>query len=85
MNRSSISRSGSQSVIIQIPEFANHKWVWIVAGVIAVLLIALAIPPVRHLIPGLGGGGSTGGGSSSAGIPTRAQGKFVALMPFRVL
>ena len=85
INRSSISRSGSQSVIIQIPEFANHKWVWIVGGVIAVLLIALAIPPVRHLIPGLGGGGSTGGGSSSAGIPTRAQGKFVALMPFRVL
>jgi eukaryotic-like serine/threonine-protein kinase len=84
MNRSSISRSGSQSVIIQIPEFANHKWVWIVGGVVAILLIALAIPPVRHLIPGLGGG-SAGGGSSSAGIPTMAQGKFVAVLPFRVL
>jgi len=84
MNRSSISRSGSQSVIIQIPEFANHKWVWIVSGVIVVLLIALAIPPVRHLIPGLRGGGG-GGGTSSAGIPTMAEGKFVAVLPFRVL
>jgi tetratricopeptide (TPR) repeat protein/TolB-like protein len=83
VSRSSISRSGSQSVIIQIPEFANHKWVWIAGGVIALLLIALAIPPVRHLIPGLGGGSA--GGSSSTGIPTMAQGKFVAVLPFRVL
>jgi serine/threonine protein kinase/tetratricopeptide (TPR) repeat protein len=83
VSRSSISRSGSQSVIIQIPEFANHKWVWISSGVIALLLIALAIPPVRHLIPGLGGGSA--GGSSSTGIPTMAQGKFVAVLPFRVL
>jgi len=83
VSRSSISRSGSQSVIIQIPEFANHKWVWIASGVIALLLIALAIPPVRHLIPGLGGGSA--GGSSSTGIPTMAQGKFVAVLPFRVL
>ncbi len=44
--------SGSQSVIIQIPEFASHRWVWIVAGAVAALLLALAIPPVRHLIPG---------------------------------
>jgi serine/threonine protein kinase/Flp pilus assembly protein TadD len=83
VSRSSISRSGSQSVIIQIPEFANQKWVWIVAGVLAVLLLALAIPPVRHLIPGLRGG--TSGGTSSAGIPSLTQGKFVAVLPFRVL
>ena len=83
VSRSSISRSGSQSVIIQIPEFANQKWVWIVAGVLAVLLLALAIPPVRHLIPGLRGGAS--GGTSSAGIPSLTQGKFVAVLPFRVL
>lgn len=82
VSRSGISRSGSQSVIIQIPEFAHHKWVWVVSGAIALLLIALAIPPIRHLIPGFSGGS---GGSTSAGIPTLSQGKFVAVLPFRVL
>ena len=86
VSRSSISRSGSQSVIIQIPEFANRKWVWVVAGIVAVLLLALAIPPVRHLIPGLGatGKGLTGS-SSTAGIPPIESGKFIAVLPFRVL
>jgi eukaryotic-like serine/threonine-protein kinase len=86
VSRSSISRSGSQSVVIQIPEFANHKWVWIVAGVIAILLLALAIPPVRHLIPGLGvGGKGLGTNSEVSGVPPISQGKFVAMLPFRVL
>jgi eukaryotic-like serine/threonine-protein kinase len=86
MNRSSISRSGSQSVIIQIPEFANHKWVWIVSGIVAVLLIALAIPPVRHLIPGFKivttGGTETG---EISGIPPISSGRFVAVLPLQIL
>ena len=82
VSRSGISRSGSQSVIIQIPEFANHKWVWIVAGVVAVLLLALAIPPVRHFI--LRNGPSTSI-SKVSGIPPISEGKFVAVLPFKVL
>ncbi len=28
----------------------QRRWTWVVAGVVALLLLALAIPPVRHLI-----------------------------------
>jgi tetratricopeptide (TPR) repeat protein/TolB-like protein len=78
--------SGSQSVIIQIPEFASRRWVWIVAGVVAVLLLALAIPPVRHLIPGFHVEEQTGtGGSASSGIPPLSSGRYVAILPLQVL
>ena len=51
------SASGSHTVQIQIPQFvAERRWTWVVAGVLAVVLLAFAIPPVRHLI--LGGGTS---------------------------
>ena len=86
MSRSGISRGGSQSVIIQIPEFANRKWVWVVSGVLAVLLLALAIPPVRHLIPGLNKTStSTTDTSSTSGIPPISSGRFVAILPLQIL
>ena len=71
--------SGSQSVIIQIPEFASHRWVWIVAGAVAALLLALAIPPVRHLIPGFRVEQTGPGGSASSGIPPLSSGRYVAI------
>ena len=74
--------SGSQSVIIQIPEFASHRWVWIVAGAVAALLLALAIPPVRHLIPGFR---VAQPGSVTSGIPPLSNGQFVAVLPLQVL
>ena len=87
VSRPGISRSGSQSVIIQIPEFANRKWVWIVAGVVTILLLALAIPPVRHLIPGLHGGSreAATGTSETSGIPPISSGRFVAVLPLQIL
>ena len=51
------SASGSHTVQIQIPEFvAERRWTWVVGGVFALLLLAFAMPPVRHLV--LGGGKS---------------------------
>jgi eukaryotic-like serine/threonine-protein kinase len=86
VSRSGISRSGSQSVVIQIPEFANRKWVWVVAGIVAILLLALAIPPVRHLIPGLGAGSKgTSTSSETSGIPPISSGRFVAVLPLQIL
>jgi len=73
------SSSASRTVHIEIPEFAQRRWIWIPAAVAAVLALAFAIPPVRHLI--LGGKG----GSGVSGIPPLSQGKFVAILPFRVL
>jgi serine/threonine protein kinase/tetratricopeptide (TPR) repeat protein len=77
--------SGSQSVIIQIPEFASHRWVWIVAGGVAALLLALAIPPVRHLIPGFRVEQSGSGGGAASGIPPLSSGRYVAILPLQVL
>jgi tetratricopeptide (TPR) repeat protein/TolB-like protein len=73
------SSSASRTVHIEIPEFAQRRWTWVVAAVAVVLALAFAIPPVRHLI--LGGKG----GSGVSGIPPLSQGKFVAILPFRVL
>ncbi len=74
--------SGSQSVIIQIPEFASHRWVWVVAGVVALLLLAFAIPPIRHLIPGFRPEQT---GSATSGIPPISSGRVVAVLPLQVL
>ena len=76
------SRSGSstgRTVQIEIPEFASRRWTWVVAGVVVVVALAFAISPVRHLILGLKNG------AGISGIPPVSQGKFVAIMPFRVL
>jgi tetratricopeptide (TPR) repeat protein/TolB-like protein len=73
------SSSASRTVQIQIPEFAQRRWTWVIAAVAVMLVLTFAIPPVRHLI--LGGKGGTG----VTGIPPLSQGKFVAIIPFRVL
>src|SRR5246127_505987 len=76
------SASGTHTVQIQIPEFvAQRRWTWVVGGILALLLLAFAIPPVRHLILG---GGSSKTGTSKSGIPPLSQGKFVAILPFRI-
>ena len=74
--------SGSQSVVIQIPEFASRRWVWVVAGVVALLAILFAIPPIRHLIPGFHVEET---GSAKSGIPPLSSGRYVAVLPLQVL
>ena len=74
--------SGSQSVVIQIPEFASHRWVWIVAGVVVLLAILFAIPPIRHLIPGFRVEET---GSATSGIPPLSSGRYIAVLPLQVL
>lgn len=77
-SRSSIS---SRSVQIQIPQFAERRWVWAVAGVVLVLAIAFAIPAVRHrIIPG-----GRAGAPTMSGIPPLASGEIVAVLPLQVL
>ena len=77
----SISRSGS-SIQIQLPEFASRRWIWVAGGVVALMILALAIPPVRHMIFG---GGGKGGTSRVAGVPPLSSGRFVAVLPFQIL
>ena len=77
----SISHSGS-TVQIQIPEFASRRWVWVTAAIVAGMLFALAIPPVRHMI--FGGGGKAGT-SNVSGVPPLSSGRFVAVLPLQIL
>jgi eukaryotic-like serine/threonine-protein kinase len=74
VSRAGMSRIGSvsQSVIIQFPEFARNRWVWIVAGVVALLLISVVLV-LRGKLPF---------GSS---LKSRAPGQQVtlAILPFR--
>ena len=76
-----VSRSGS-TVHIQIPEFANRRWVLITGGVVVILLGTLAIPKVRHLI--FGGAGKESG-STISGVPPLSSGRFVAILPLQIL
>lgn len=73
--------SGSRTVQIQLPEFTERRWVWYLAGALVLLIIAFAIPPVRHLVTGKRGTAV----SSISGIPPISQGKFIAILPFRIL
>jgi eukaryotic-like serine/threonine-protein kinase len=82
---SGLSRSKSHSgstVQIQLPEFANRRWVWVASAIVAVILLALAIPSLRHMIFG---SGEKTGTSSDSGIPPLSSGRFVAILPLQIL
>jgi len=77
-----IPRAATRTVQFQVPGFAQKRWVWAVAGVLVLAILAFAIPQVRNLILGKKAGGAA---SSVSGIPSLDQGRFVAILPFRVL
>jgi tetratricopeptide (TPR) repeat protein/TolB-like protein/tRNA A-37 threonylcarbamoyl transferase component Bud32 len=84
--RGSRAPTASRSIQITLPEFSNRSWMWWtgwVGGAVALLASVFAIPPVRHLI--LRQGGSAQTGSQVAGVPALSAGKFVAVLPFKVL
>jgi tetratricopeptide (TPR) repeat protein/TolB-like protein/predicted Ser/Thr protein kinase len=75
------------SIIMQAPKPAGKiPWKWAAPGAAVVLAagIFLAIPKARETIfrPGVTGGGPA---IVNAGLPALSQGKYVAVMPFRVL
>ncbi len=74
----------TRTVQIPIPEFGGRQWPLWVGGGVVIALLTLAVPPVRHKIFGAGGG-SAAKPTAITGIPTIAQGKFIAVLPFRVL
>ncbi|MGB8522365.1 MAG: tetratricopeptide repeat protein [Candidatus Acidiferrales bacterium] len=75
------SSSGSRSVQIQIPDFAGPRWIWAVGGVVLLLVLAFAIPQIRHFILRSGGTSS----SVVSGVPPLSNGRFVAVLPLKVL
>lgn len=76
------SFGGSRTIEIAIPDFGQRRWILVAASIVCALLMSLVIPQVRHTVFG-GARGKNGPGISS--IPPMTQGKFVAVLPFRVL
>lgn len=99
VSRSRISSRGGASIQIQIPQFASRRWIWIVCGVVALLVLALAIPQVRHIVLGWRGQGNAAsvsgvprlssfgakGTSIVPGVPPVSNGRFVAVLPLQIL
>jgi len=93
-----VSRSG-QSIQIQLPQFTNRRWIWVVGGIVAVVILAFAITPIRRMIfggkakegassvsevPRLSSFGK-GGKSVVQGVPPLSSGRFVAVLPLQIL
>ena len=70
----------SKTLQITLPVFTRRHWLMTAGAVFAlVLLLGVAIPPVRHLVLG------KKTAATLSGIPPLQQGKFVAVLPIRVL
>jgi tetratricopeptide (TPR) repeat protein/TolB-like protein/tRNA A-37 threonylcarbamoyl transferase component Bud32 len=79
--------AASRSIQITLPQFSDRSWIWWtgwVGGAVVVLAGIFAIPGVRHLIFHRGGGAAETG-SQVAGVPALSAGKFLAVLPFKVL
>jgi tetratricopeptide (TPR) repeat protein/TolB-like protein/predicted Ser/Thr protein kinase len=68
----------------EVSLFQQYR-IWIVAAGVAMLMILFfAIPKIQHLFfPSRPGG--TGVAATTAGLPSLSEGRFVAVLPFRVL
>jgi len=83
LDRERATRSMSRSVQITLPPLAaNRLWLMIGGGALLLVALAFAIPPVRHLILGRPAPAIV---LTKAGVPALTEGKFLAVVPFRVL
>jgi tetratricopeptide (TPR) repeat protein/TolB-like protein len=78
---SEVAPPPSRGVHIWLPVPTRRGWLLAAGAVLALILAALAIPPIRYTIfhP------SQRSMAGPAGIPPLSQGKYVAVLPFRVL
>jgi eukaryotic-like serine/threonine-protein kinase len=78
---SEVAPPPSHGVHIWLPVPTRSGWGLTAGAALALILAALAIPPIRHTIfrP------SRQSMAGPAGIPPLSQGKYVAVLPFRVL
>ncbi|HEV2196759.1 MAG TPA: tetratricopeptide repeat protein [Candidatus Acidoferrum sp.] len=71
--------SGAKSVQLTLPIPSRRAWIATISAVLLVALLGLVVPKMRHLVVG------RTSVSSLPGIPSLSEGKFVAVMPIRVL
>jgi serine/threonine protein kinase/tetratricopeptide (TPR) repeat protein len=76
-----IETQSAQSGKPYLSRAISNGWVRSAGAALVVAALVLAVPRLRNLLIPAGGNGQTG--SRSEGIP--AQGKYIAVLPFRVL
>jgi serine/threonine protein kinase/Flp pilus assembly protein TadD len=69
----------TRTVQITLPVFSNKTWLTSGSVLVILLAVLLAIPPVRHFFF------RPKAGEPASGIPSLKQGKFVAVLPMRIL
>jgi tetratricopeptide (TPR) repeat protein len=80
----SASRMMSRSGPIREPTESKTKWIYAAAGGAALLAILFfAIPTTRHWVFRGTSGGTTS--ATTSGLPPLSEGKFVAVLPFKVI
>ena len=75
-------RERANTVNISLPLPGKKGWLFGGIAAIALIAIALAIPGVRHLFWHTGSKTASSTGNT---IPSLAEGKFLAVMPFKVI
>ncbi len=78
------SGAGSRSVQITLPE-KPPLWLYVTAGVLLLGGLFFAIPTTRHLVIKPVAETETVSIETVKGLPPLSQGKYVAVMPFRVI
>ena len=83
------SLSLAQTLQMTLPARGKNRLYAVGGGILVLVGLFFAIPKTRHLlfpVAATGGSASTANANPSAsGLPSIAQGKFIAVLPFRVL
>jgi serine/threonine protein kinase/tetratricopeptide (TPR) repeat protein len=72
-------QSQTRTVQITLPVFSSKVWLISGSALVALLAVLLAMPPIRHFVF------PHKGGEPASGIPSLNRGKFVAVLPMRVI
>jgi len=76
------SPSLARSVQITVPVFENRWWYAVPGALLLLIVIILVVPGLRHFVFRAGGKGSA---VTESGLPPLSKGKFIAVLPFRVM
>jgi serine/threonine protein kinase/tetratricopeptide (TPR) repeat protein len=80
-DRGEVSPTPSRSLQIVLPMPTRGGWMLAAGALLALVLIVLAVPPIRHAILHR----SQSQVAGVEGIPALSQGRYMAVLPFRVL
>jgi serine/threonine protein kinase/tetratricopeptide (TPR) repeat protein/TolB-like protein len=78
------SGTGSRSVQITLPA-KPPLWLYVTGGVVLLGTLFFAIPAMRHLVVKPSAESETTSVETVKGLPPLSQGKYVAVLPFRVI